>query len=225
MKDNVTESRNPHLDLFPPYPDFPLRKDKAGLLIIDMQVLDAVWGKGLTENLPDDGSFDYWKSSLKRITKNIARLLKAFREKGMLCIHTKMESMLEDGRDRSLQHKILNIHAAPSSHEGEFISELQPRKGELVFPKTASCPFNSTNIHYVLRNLKIEQLVITGVVTNGCVSTTVRNSSDLSYEVIVPEDACAAVFEPFHVNEIEILKDDYAKIKTTKELLAEIKIL
>ncbi len=218
----MTTEGNPHVDMFPPFPDFPLRKEEAALMIIDMQILDACWGKGLMADMPDDGTYDYWKNRLQLITENIAKLLAAFRSKNMMVIHTRMESMLEDGRDRSLQHKVLGIHAAPGSEEAEFVEPLKPRSGELVFAKTASCPFNSTNIHYVLRNLGINQLVITGVVTNGCVSTTARNASDLSYEVIVPEDACGAVFEPFHVNEIEILKDDYAKIKTTAELLDEI---
>ena len=221
----MLEERNPHLDMFPSFPDFSLRKNEAALLIIDMQISSAVWGEGLTANLVDDVSrYAYWKDRLFLTTKNIAALLAAFREKGMLVSHTKMESMLEDGKDRSLQHKILNIHASPGSREGMFVDSLQPRKGELVFPKTASCPFNSTNIDYVLRNIGIKQLVVTGIVTNGCVSTTVRNASDLSYEVILVEDACAAVYEPFHTNEIEILKDDYAKIKKTKELLTEIKL-
>jgi nicotinamidase-related amidase len=221
----MAAKRNPHLDMFPPYPDLPLRRKEAALMIIDMQVLDACWGKGLTANLPDDGTYDYWKRRLALITKNIAKLLAAFRAKGMLVIHTRMESLLEDGRDRSLQHKILGIHAAPGSEDGQIIRPLKPRKGELVFTKTASCPFNSTNVHYVLRNLEIKQLVVTGVVTNGCVSTTVRNASDLSYEVIVPEDACGALYERFHVNEIEILKDDYAKITSTAPLLREIQAL
>ena len=217
--------RNPHLDMFPPFPDFPLRKEKVALVIIDMQILDACWGRGLTAQAPEDGTYDYWKNRLELMTENIEKLLNAFRRKGMLVTHTKMESMLKDGRDRSLQHKVLSIHAAPGSEEGGFIKPLRPVEGELIFAKTASCPFNSTNIHYVYRNLGINQLVITGAVTNGCVSTTVRNASDLSYEVILPEDACGAVYEPFHVNEIDILRDDYAKVKTTADLLAEIEDL
>ena len=218
----MTTPRNPHLDLFPQFPDFKIAKDKTALLIIDMQVLDAVWGKGLLADVADDGEYAYYRTRLQLITRNIKNLLDAFREKGMLVCHTRMESMRSDGQDRSLQHKILGIHAQPNSELGRIIEPLKPAKDELVFVKTASCPFNSTNIDYVLRNMGITQLIVSGVVTNGCVSTTVRNASDLSYEVIVPADACGAFSQWHHQSEIEILRDDYAKIRTTQDVIEEI---
>ena len=221
----MTTRRNPHLDMFPQFPDFNISKRKTALLIIDMQVLDAVWGKGLFANVTDDAQYEYYRTRLQLITQNIEKLLDAFRKKDMLVCHTRMESMRLDGQDRSLQHKILGIHAEPNSEEGQIFEPLKPVKDELVFVKTASCPFNSTNIDYVLRNMKISQLVICGVVTNGCVSTTVRNASDLSYEVIVPEDACGAFSQWHHQSEIEILRDDYAKIRITQDVVEEIMAL
>ena len=218
----MAAQRNPHLDMFPEYPEFKITKDKTALLIIDMQVLDACWGEGMFAGAADDGEHAYYKERLGVITANIRKLLEAFRGKGMLVCHTRMESLRKDGADRSLQHKILGIHAEPDSREGEIIEPLKAVEDELVFVKTASCPFNSTNIRYVLNNMGISQLIICGVVTNGCVSTTVRNASDLSYEVIVPEDACGAFSEWHHTSEIEILRDDYAKIRSTADLVEEI---
>ncbi len=217
--------RNPHLDMFPEFPDFKISTDKTALLIIDMQVLDASWGQGMFANLPDDSQYAYYKTRLDLITQNIAKLLAACRSKGMLVCHTRIESLRNDGTDRSLQHKILNIHAAPGSPEGQIIEPLKPLPDELVFVKTASCPFNSTNIAYVLNNMGTTGLIICGVVTNGCVSTTVRNASDLSYEVIVPEDACAAFSQWHHDASIEILRDDYANIRTTADIIAEVQAL
>lgn len=213
---------NPHLDMFPEFPEFKISRDKAALLIIDMQVLDACWGQGMLAGAAEDGPHAYYRQRLELITENIRKLLDAFRAKGMLVCHTRMESMRKDGRDRSLQHKILGIHADPNSREGEIIEPLKAIEDELVFVKTASCPFNSTNINYVLNNMGITQLVICGVVTNGCVSTTVRNASDLSYEVIVPEDSCGAFSEWHHTASIKILRDDYAKIRTTADVVKEI---
>ena len=213
--------RNPHLDMFPCFPDFRIRKDETALLIIDMQVLCAQWDRGMLEGASIE-KYGYYKERLSLITDNNRKLLDAFRAKDMLVCFTRMESMRSDGADRSLQHKVLGIHAPPGSDEGKVIDALTPANDELVFVKTASCPFNSTHIHYVLVNLGIRQLVITGVVTNGCVSTTVRNASDLSYEVILPEDACAAFSEPHHTPEIEILRDDYAKIRTTQSIVDEV---
>lgn len=214
--------RNPHLDMFPEFPEFKISHDKTALLIIDMQVLDACWGHGMFAKPSVQGEHAYYKQRLAIITTNIRKLLDAFRAKGMLVCHTRMESMRKDGADRSRQHKILGIHAEPNSKEGRIIEPLKPIDDELVFVKTASCPFNSTNIRYVLNNMGITQLVICGVVTNGCVSTTVRNASDLSYEVIVPEDACGAFSQWHHETSIEILRDDYARIRSTEDIVAEI---
>ena len=221
----MSAQRNPHLDMFPKFPNFKISTDKTALLIIDMQVLDACWGQGMFADAADDGPHAYYKLRLEIITANIKKLLDAFRAKAMLICHTRMQSMRRDGKDRSLQHKILNIHAAPGSKEGQIIEPLKPQPDELVFAKTASCPFNSTNIAYLLNNMGITQLLICGVVTNGCVSTTVRNASDLSYEVIVPEDACAAFSQWHHDASIEILRDDYAKIRTTEDIIAELELL
>ncbi len=214
--------RNPHLDMFPEFPEFKISREKTALLIIDMQVLDACWGQGMLAGAKDDGPYAYYRQRLQLIIDNIGKLLAAFRAKQMLVCHTRMESMRADGKDRSLQHKILGIHAEPNSREGKIIEPLKPVENELVFVKTASCPFNATNINYVLNNMGIDQLVICGVVTNGCVSTTVRNASDLSYEVIVPEDTCAAFSEWHHTATIEILRDDYAKIRSTADVVEEI---
>ena len=218
----MTGRRNPHLDLFPEFPNFKISQEKTALLIIDMQVLDAAWGKGLLANVAEDGQHNYYRNRLQLITQNIKKLLDACRKKDMLICHTRLESMRRDGRDRSLQHKILAIHADPDSEEGQIINPLKPIDDELVFVKTASCPFNSTNIQYVLNNMGISQLVVCGLVTNGCVSTTVRNASDLSYEVIVPEDACGAFSEWHHQTEIDILRDDYAKIRASEDVVAEV---
>lgn len=221
----MPDAKNPHLNMFPDFPDFKISADKTALLIIDMQILDASWGQGMFANLPDDSQYAYYKTRLDLIIQNIAKLLTACRSKDMLICHTRMESLRSDGQDRSLQHKILNIHAAPNSPEGQIIELLKPLPNEPVFVKTASCPFNSTNIAYVLNNMGITGLIITGVVTNGCVSTTVRNASDLSYEVTVPEDACAAFSQWHHEASIEILRDDYAKIRTTADIIAQIDTL
>ena len=190
-----------------------------------MQFLDAHINHGLYAGVKEMGledAYQYFKERLSIIISNVRKLQEAYRAKREMIIHTKMESLLEDGRDRSLQHKQLGVHAAPGSFEGRFLPELEPKKGEIVFSKTASSPFNSTNIDYVLRNLGIEQLIIVGVVTNGCISTTVRDASDLSYEVVLIEDACAAVTEKLHTSTIEAIRDDYAKIRSTENIISEI---
>ena len=81
----------------------------------------------------------------------------------------------------------------PASADAEILPELAPAGDELVFSKTAGSVFCATNIEYVLRNLGITTLVVTGVVTTGCVHTAVTDAADRGFHVILVEDGCGAL--------------------------------
>ncbi len=68
-----------------------------------------------------------------------------------------------------------------------MLEQLAPSGDEIVLPKTSSSVFQSTNIHYLLRNLGVRQLVVCGCVTDQCVEHAVRDACDLGYLVtLVP---------------------------------------
>ena len=77
-------------------------------------------------------------------------------------------------------------------------------------------------IAWSLRNLDIDTLLICGVVTNGCVEGTVRDASDMGYQVVMVEDACAAVTPALHQAAITNLKDAFCNVRTTDEVVAEL---
>ncbi|VTZ27699.1 Isochorismatase (fragment) [Methylocella tundrae] len=58
--------------------------------------------------------------------------------------------------------------------------------------------FFATDLHAILHNRDIAQLVVTGVTTEVCVNTTVREANDRGYECLVLEDCCASYFAEFH---------------------------
>ena len=64
-----------------------------------------------------------------------------------------IESMTADGRDRSLDYKITGFNVPKGSPDAKMVDELAPTDDEIMFPKTSSSVFISTNIDYVLRNL------------------------------------------------------------------------
>jgi nicotinamidase-related amidase len=134
-------------------------------------------------------------------------------------IHARIQSLTNDGRERSLEHKRLGIHAAPGSKEAEFLPEVAPKGDEIIIPKSASGIFNSTNIEYILRNLGVEQLVVVGVVTSECVETAVRDASDRSFVVYVPEDGVAAINPEIHEAALKAMHHTYAYVMATAELL------
>ncbi len=68
-----------------------------------------------------------------------------------------------------------------------MIDAIAPDDDEIVLPKTSSSVFNSTNIHYLLRNMSVTHLVLCGCVTDQCVEHAVRDACDLGYYVtLVP---------------------------------------
>jgi len=137
----------------------------------------------------------------------------------------RIASMTTDGRDRGPSHKKLGHAAAPDSPDAEILPELAPTGDELVFNKTAGSVFCATNIEYVLRNLGITTLVVTGIVTTGCVHTAVTDAADRGFHVILVEDGCGALVPEMHWASIRILRDVYAKILTTSEVLDRVHAL
>ena len=113
-------------------------------------------------------------------------------------LHTIIQSLTEDGRDRSLDHKLTPIHVAPSLPEGLPVSSLAPVGDEIMLPKTSSGIFNSTNVDYLLKNLGIRYLVVAGVLTDQCVDMTVRDGADRGYLVTCVSDACATITQERH---------------------------
>ncbi len=197
-------------------------KHNAALLCIDLQYFDAAEGYGVLKGAQPE-TVEYYFDRLKRIViPNVRKLQDVFRQHRLEVIHTRIQSLTRDGRDRSPGHKRLNIHAPPGSKAAEFLPEVAPVDDEIIFNKTSSGVFASTTIDYVLRNLGIESLFMCGVHTNECVSTAVRNACDEGFFVTLVADASAAVTPEQHYAAIQSLRDRYARILSTTEAIAEI---
>lgn len=212
-----------------PNPDkreMPLTKSKAALLIVDMQNMEC--GKHLRDNAECPGSPEskkkYYFSTLdKTVIPNIERLIDAARQNQVEVIYTVIESLTIDGRDRSLDYKISGLHAPKGSWEAQVIDELAPETNEIVIPKTSSSVFNSTNIHYVLRNIGIEQIAIVGIVSEQCVESAIRDAADLGYLVTMVTDACATYTEEQHQSTIGRMVGHYARGISTAALMDELR--
>jgi nicotinamidase-related amidase len=174
-----------------PRRDEPFGAGQTALLLVDMQ---RIWLEpGLDPGHPDWGADHYfYRRTREVVIPNQMRLLAAARESGVEVMHTIIQSLTEDGRDRSLDHKLTPIHIPPSLPEGLPPKDLAPVGDEIMLPKTSSGIFNSTNVDYLLRNLGIRHLVVAGVLTDQCVDMTVRDGADRGYLVTCVSDACAA---------------------------------
>jgi nicotinamidase-related amidase len=204
-------------------PEPQLARSDTALVVIDMQYYDAHPGYGMCAQLKaasEEEAAQYYVERLGLIVPNIQKLLDASRQHHIEVIHLRIQSLTKDGRDRSKQHKNLGIHCPPGSKEAQLLDELQAQHDEIVLTKTCGGAFNGTMIDQILRNIGIQNLIVVGVVTNGCVEATVRDASDRSYDVIVVEDACATWTQEMQAASIWTMEEVYAKIKTTQQVLA-----
>ncbi|WP_299432412.1 cysteine hydrolase family protein [uncultured Meiothermus sp.] len=140
---------------------------KTALLLIDIQ-------KGL-----DD--FAYWgERNNPQLEANVALLLARFRTAGKPVIHVKHHSVRPTSPLR------------PGQPGHDFKPEARPLVGEPVFGKTVNSAFIGTDLESYLHQQGIGRLVVAGLTTDHCVSTTVRMAGNLGFEVWLVGDACAA---------------------------------
>ena len=206
--------------------NLPLVPAQSALLFIDVQNFSAhrkgAEFDGLTEQQFDEKYGWFFERLEAEVVPNMVRLQAGCREANVEVMYTTIESLTKDGRDRSLDYKITGFNVPKGSWDGKVIDELAPGDDEICLPKSSSSVFVSTHIDYILRNLGVKQLVISGLITDQCVESAIRDACDLGYLVTQVTDACATYSQARHDNSISAIKG-YCRQVTTDELLAELR--
>jgi nicotinamidase-related amidase len=184
---------------------------RTALVMIDMQ-RDFLEPGGFGESLGNDVSL------LAKAIEPCRRLLAAWRRRGLLVVHTR-----EGHRpDLSDAPRAKVERGAPAKRIGapgpmgrilirgekghDIVPELYPRAGEPVVDKPGKGAFYATDLHAILQNRGIENLVVCGVTTEVCVHTTVREANDRGYRCLVPGDCCGSYFPEFHEVGLRMIK-------------------
>jgi len=213
---------------FPTTRELPLVPRESALLFIDVQNFAVRRDGGEFKDVSDSdvaGKYGYYFDRLtSSVIPNMQRLQKAFRAAGIEVLYTTIESLTADGRDRSLDYKITGFHVPKGSWDGKVIDEIAPGADEIVLPKSSSSVFVSTHIDYLLRNLGVKQLVLSGLVTDQCVESAIRDACDLGYLVTLAPDACATYSQDRHHKTLRATKG-YSRQVNTDALIEEIKKL
>ena len=184
-----------------PY-DFAFKPAACALLLIDMQ-RDFLEPGGFGEMLGND------VGQLRRTIEPNARLLSAWRLHGLHVIHTR-EGHRPDLSDLPNAKKIRGRSKTCIGDSGpmgrilvrgepghDIIPELYPIQSEPIIDKPGKGAFFATDLHAILQNRGISQLVVTGVTTEVCVNTTVREANDRGYDCLVPADCVGSYFPEF----------------------------
>ena len=205
--------------------EIPIEPKHAALLFVDVQKYNCTWDGSEYAHFSaaeKEQRLAYFFRNLKdNALPNMVRLQLACRRAGIEVMYTVVESLTADGRDRSLDYKITGFNVPKGSPDARMVDELTPGDDEIVFPKTSSSVFISTNIDYVLRNLGTKYLIIAGCLTDQCVDSAVRDACDLGYLVTVPTDACATQSAERHESSLRNNRG-YCRQTTTQDLLEEI---
>src|SRR5277367_5216142 len=193
-----------------PY-EFEMDPRHTALLIIDMQ-RDFLEPGGFGEMLGND------VSQLRRTIEPNKKLLAAWRDAGLMVMHTR-EGHRPDLADLPPAKKIRGRSATCIGDAGpmgrilvrgqaghDIIPELYPAPGEPVIDKPGKGAFYATDLHSILQHRGITQLVVTGVTTEVCVNTTVREANDRGYDCLVLEDCTGSYFPEFHAAGLAMIK-------------------
>jgi ureidoacrylate peracid hydrolase len=205
----------------------PLVAAQAALLIIDVQNYTMEGGgeyAGLDAAVVAERYGYFFREMRERALPKMQRLQAACRRAGIEVMYTVIASLTEDGRDLSLDYKISGLFCPKTSRDAQVLDEVAPRGDEIVLTKTSSSVFISTNIHYILGNLGVKQLIVAGALTDQCVDSAVRDACDLGYLVTLPVDACATQSEARQATSLAN-NAGYCRQMTTAALLAEIETL
>ena len=191
--------------------DRPIVKGRAALLVIDVQ--NGTFGPAQAESKPQ-----FHALASTRVIPNIRRLLDAFRGADLEVVYTVIENLTLDGRDRSLDYKLSEFNFAKGSWESRVVEQIAPQGDEIVLPKTSSSVFNSTTFDYLLRNIGIEDVFVTGFLTDQCVDHAIRDGADRGYYMTCVRDACTAETEARHEAALDVFKG-YCRILATDAVL------
>lgn len=208
-----------------PRPATAIDPRRTALLIIDMQYLDASRDHGLGRLARERGKahlFDYRFSRIDEIVPRIAQLAEECRRRGATVIHLRVASALPRAGDGGAQ--LRGMECVEGSREAEFLDGLTPHSGDAVISKTSVSAFTSTNIDWLLRNLGVETVIGTGIVTSGCVELTMRDAADRGYRGIVVEDGCGANSEEIHRAALERMSHGFLRVATAADVIGELTV-
>jgi nicotinamidase-related amidase len=230
----MTTSRYVEADPYPwPY-NGDLRPDNTALIIIDMQI-DFCGPGGYVDKM------GYDISMTRAPIEPLKKLLAAFRKHGFHVLHTReghrpdLADLPANKRWRSRRIGTNNVGIGDPGPCGriltrgepgwEIIAELAPAPGESIIDKPGKGSFYGTDLDMLLRQKGIKNIVLTGITTDVCVHTTMREANDRGYECVLLSDCTGATDPGNHLAALHMIKMQGGVFGTVADSTALIKAI
>jgi len=198
-----------------PVRNWPLVPSKTAVLVVDVQ--QSEYTDETIAEAPEMA-----QAMRDRMLPTLSRLVGGAREAGCEIIYTVIEALTEDGRDRSLDHKLSDILVPRGSPLAAILPEAGQQEDDIVLPKTSSGVFNSTNLTYLLRNMGLDRVIVAGLLTDQCVDMAVRDGADLGFYMICAADACVTKTDERHARALSAF-GGYCRTQTVDEILQDLR--
>lgn len=134
-----------------------------------------------------------------------------------------------DSHRRNMRQDREFLKRSPHGEEGtwatEVVDEIAPGTDDIIVIKHRYSSFFQTDLDLVLRDMKIDQVIVCGVVTNICVRSTVHDAFFRGYDVVVPHDACAATSPREQDSTLYDIATHFGTVATTAEVVAALPAL
>jgi isochorismate hydrolase len=178
--------------------EFCLNPEKCALLVIDMQ--------------------EFFRGIAEPVIDNVKKVITECRNRDMRIIYTR-----HGHRDITLDGGMLAVwwsrYARYGSPEWELLSELSPRENDVIIDKNRYSAFYNTDLDIILKGAGIEQIIITGVMTNCCCETTARDAFMRDYRVFFISDATSTANKDLHASSLKNLAYGFAHVVGTEKIL------
>ncbi len=181
----------------------PNEKGKIAVLVIDM--LNDFVKPGAILEVP----------AARNIIDNIKKLIQVAHEKRIPVIY-----VCDSHRKGDKEFEAWPPHALEGTHGAEVIEELAPQRGDIIVRKRRYSGFFETDLDLTLRELKIQTLILTGILTDICVFFTAVDAFYRGYEIYIVSDGTASIDEKRHNDALEKLRMlARAKVVKTEEAI------
>jgi isochorismate hydrolase len=173
------------------------KPDRCALLVIDMQ--------------------RYFLSIARPILENVMSVVKACQSRGIITIFTR-HGHKDVSKDGGMLRKWWGDLIEYGSKDWELIDSLKPADTDKIVDKNRYSVFQRTGLEERLKRNEIEELIITGVMTNCCCETTARDAFVKDFRVFFVSDATATANDELHIASLKNLAYGFAHILSTEQL-------